>query len=1309
MEKIKRMALFGVVLILALIGVLIPNSTNVSAATPVTLSISPINNNMEIGADFWVNVKMSQVVDLNSYQFDISYDPSVIQIQGQEGGSDVVGGVITDTSTIPSTVTNYPITWRFTVTGTQGEITIIGSLPLHNVAKGSGVAARIHFRVVGTYGGQSAIIPNDISLRNRYNLPITLSTPGQGIVRILYPPVTVSIDAPANLTVGGRFTARVDVSLVSDLQAFQFDITYNPNVIRIIGPESEAEGVTAGLIDFTPIPISWWSYVPFGSPGTIRVIGNVLDTLDEGVNSATGIGHLADFNFEVVGALGSSTPLTFTTTSNFNNVLFNSTGSSINAVTWTNTLCRVNNNCSITTNSPLPLGEESVPYSTNLSAWGGTPPYVWSDNGNLPAGLSLDPSTGVLSGTPSTSFGPDTVTIGVTDQAGSTTNKDFLLRIIAAPEITTSSLKVGEIGLPYTQDLQATGGVPPYQWDIVSGAIPPGLILDPSSGQISGTPSGNGTTVTLTFSVIDSFGGSSQKSLPITILIEPTITTNSPLPTGEVGKAYSKTLTFLGGTPPIRWSIPAGALPQGLTLNAATGLISGTPTRVTSPTILTFRATESTGRSAIKQLSIAVVAKPVITTTALPGMEVGSIYTANVAYAGGVGPFIWSIKSGALPSGLTINRNSGVISGVPTRAATYIFTVMVLDSLGGTDDQALTIIVRPAPVISTTSLADGEMGSIYSKTLTATGGITPYTWSITSGSLPGGLTLNSTTGGISGRSTSSGTYAITFKVTDKVGGSSTRNLSISMNAGPVITTTALIEGELRLAYKQVLTATGGTLPYKWTITSGSMPTGLLLSTTGVISGKSTAPVINKSVTIKVTSALGSSSSKTFLITIFKAPVITTTSLAKGETGASYSQTLKGADGKPPYTWSISYGILPTGLILNPATGMISGTPTKVYPAKTITFKLTDSLGGFITRSISMAVVAGPSITNNALANGEVGFAYTQYLFVTGGVSPYTWSLVSGPLPEGLTFNPVTAVISGKPAKAGGPYLLSFRVVDRAGGAETKTFSMSICLAPTITTSSLNNGEVGRKYYAQLAVTQGLNPYKWAILSGKLPPGLLLNTTTGVISGTPTSIYGPVQVVFKVTDAVGVSSTANLSMRIVAAPVITTTSPLPTGEIGISYSRNLAAINGVPPYKWSVQSGTLPRGLTLNSSTGLISGTPEVTTAGNTIIFKLVDNLGGTATKSLLLKVAGAPQISTTALVNGRAGLAYLQTLKAENGVPAYSWSIVSGILPTGLNLNSATGVLSGKPVSRVGPVAITFKVTDSLGGSTLKTLLITIS
>jgi hypothetical protein len=170
----------------------------------------------------------------------------------------------------------------------------------------------------------------------------------------------------------------------------------------------------------------------------------------------------------------------------------------------------------------------------------------------------------------------------------------------------------------------------------------------------------------------------------------------------------------------------------------------------------------------------------------LPQGTVNTVYSATLAASGGVTPYGWSIIGGSLPTGLSLNPSTGVISGTATVAGNFAFTAQVSDSQNpsNTDSKALSITVNPPPVaplnITTTSLPNGARNVGYSQNLQATGGLTPYTWSLASGSLPAGLTLNGATGVISGTPTKKGTSNFVVRVRDSraVPAEDTQSLSI---------------------------------------------------------------------------------------------------------------------------------------------------------------------------------------------------------------------------------------------------------------------------------------------------------------------------------------------------------------------------------------------------------------------------------------------------------------------------------------------------------------------------------------------------
>ena len=949
----------------------------------------------------------------------------------------------------------------------------------------------------------------------------------------------------------------------------------------------------------------------------------------------------------------------------------------------------------------LPGGVIGSGYSQTLASTGGTGTITWSlSAGSLPAGLSLSP-TGAITGTPTGPAGTSTFTVRAADSGSQQVTKELSIAIVAPLSITTTSLSGGVVGSVYSQTLASTGGTGAIAWSLSAGTLPGGLVLS-AGGAITGTPTGPAATSAFTVRATDSGSQQVTKDLSIAIVAQLSITTMS-VPNATVGVAYSQTVAATGGSGTRTWSISSGSLPAGLTIDSTTGTISGTPAGPAGPATFTVQVADSTPTPATRSLTITVGTAVMITTVSpLPGGAQGVAYSQTLAATGGTGPYTFAATT-PLPAGLTLSAG-GLLSGTPTGSGPFNFSVQATDSASATATKAFDLSITPRPQISALTPASAPAGSSdVALTITGSGFVSGATvqfgaTTLTPSAVAAGQINVNVPGALLGLvGPVNVTVTNPFPVTSAA--------AVFTLEEPAIT--GLSPGSITAGSSAfTLTVNGSRFVAGSTVNFA----GAAVATTFVSATRLTAQVPANLVanpgTVAVTvanTAMAVSAPANF--TISPRPTITGLTPNSSSAGApAFTLTVTGTGfvNGAVVVWNSTN--LPTTFVS--ATQLTAQVPAGLTASPGTATITVVNAGGATTAGAAFTVGAAPSISTinpQSTTAGAPAFllTITGSGFVTGSAVQVNGQVVATNF---VAANQLTATVPANLLTNAGSASVS---VVNPGPVNSNAVPLLVNASVTFITQTLTNGVVNMSYTQAINLAGGTPPFTFALGGGTLPPGLSLNASNGAITGTPVA-PGIFEFTIQVTDAAGFVASRSFVLNVGRALVISSDANLATGAVGRSYLATLTATGGTPPYpQWTLLTGSLPPGSTLNTTTGLISGNP--TTAGNfAFVIQVRDSAGQTASKGFTIVInAGLAITSVGQIETGTIGSDYVLNLGATGGSPPYTWRLESGSLPPGLNLNPATGGISGTPATE-GTFAFAVEVRDSAGQTARTPLTITV-
>ncbi len=603
-----------------------------------------------------------------------------------------------------------------------------------------------------------------------------------------------------------------------------------------------------------------------------------------------------------------------------------------------------------------------------------------------------------------------------------TANHTISANFVVQLTINTNSLPNGLIGTAYSQSLSVDGGVSPYTWSIISGSLPQGLALNNSTGAITGTPGAVGST-TFTVKVQDSIGAISTAEYSLAMSSG----------SGSISFQYGDGKLYYPA--PNGWYtnwIPPSAMTATITCNGAGAGTMGSDSDDGEGGVIYGSCGGAGGYSAIAALT--TPANYLAEAAGAAACGSNGNRTNSVLALDAISYRIYVGKKGL--SGDYAFWNPDGSYGISYARGADIGSVIL--NGGSSENGSVTISWQSGgatlPLITTALLPSGSRNSTYSQTLTAVEGQIPYIWSIASGNLPQGLTLNASTGTISGIPTAAGASTFSVTVQDNNGNTASAAYTVSISAG---------SGSISFQYGdgKIYVASSNGWYTDWTPPSTGIAT---IVTNGAGGGGGGGSYEEDGEIVSV----GGGGTGGYSAVASAADQFNYISRAAGGAGfydpneyqSGYAGNQAITTGYPlsqvPYRiyvgraggYGSSYNH--NGASYTQGTGGIPGQGSNLNGSVIITWEL------FPTPLI---------ITTTTLSSGDNANSYNQILSATGGVTPYTWQIISGSLPPGLALNSTTGSISGTPTTVGNSSF-SIQVTDNIGVTSTAAVSISISVA-----------------------------------------------------------------------------------------------------------------------------------------------------------------------------------------------------------------------------------------------------------------------
>ena len=927
---------------------------------------------------------------------------------------------------------------------------------------------------------------------------------------------------------------------------------------------------------------------------------------------------------------------------------------------------------------------------------------------NAVPGLTFNTTSRVLSGTPTTAA-TTVLTYTVTDQNGSTASATVTITVATGVALNAPNDQTYTVDRPITALTlpTATGGTGTLTYtlrdaggndvDTTDNAVP-GLTFNTASRVLSGTPTTAATTV-LTYTVTDQNG--STASATVTITVATGVALNAP---NDQTYTMGQTITDLtlppatGGTGTLTYTLRDGtgndvdaidnAIP-GLTFNTTTRVLSGTPT-TTATTPLTYTVTDENGSTASATVTLTVAAAVALNAptdqTYTMGTEIPALTLPTAT--GGTGTLTYTLTGPsdaalnvAVP-GLTFTATARVLSGTPTTAATTVLTYTVTDERGSTASDTVTLTVADGVALNAPGDQTYTMGRpIPALTLpAATGGTGTLTYTLRDGigndvdgtdnAVPG-LIFNTTSRVLTGTPTTATTTALTYTVTDEHGSTASDTVTLTVAAAVAVTA-----------------------PSDQTYTMGQTITALTLS-----------------------AATGGTGTLTY-------------TLRDGS-----GNDVDGTDQAVP------------GLTFNTTTRALSGTPTTAATTA-LTYTVTDENGSTASDTLTLTVATGVALNAPNDQTYTIGRPITALTLpaATGGTGTLTYTLRDGSGNDvdgtdnavpGLTFNTTARVLSGTPTTAT-TTALTYTVTDERGSTASDTFDITVATGVALNAPNNQTYTMGRPITALTlpAATGGTGTLTYALRDGSgndvdgtdnAVPGLIFNTTTRVLSGTPTTAAttaltytvadergSTASDTFTLTVATGVALNAPNDQTYTMGQTITAlTLPAATGGTGtLTYTLRDGSGNDVDGTDNAVP------GLTFNTTARVLSGTPTTATT-TALTYTVTDENGSTASDTLTLTVATGvalnapndqtytmgrqiPALTLPPATGGTGTLTYTLRDAGGNDVDGTDNAV------PGLTFTATSRVLTGTPTTAA-TTALTYTVTDERGSTASDTLTITVA